>query len=124
MSQINKVDFLVIGAQKSGTTSIFNYLSSHPSIFMPQCKEVCFFTRDFERGVDWYFSNYFPSAPASSIKGEASPHYMYFKNVPERIASLFPDIKLIAVLRNPITRAYSHYQMTVRRNLEKRSFLA
>lgn len=117
-----KLDFVIIGAQKSGTTSLFNYLSSHPAVYMPGQKELRFFSHFFERGLDWYRAQYFANAPIDSVKGEASPHYMYSQGVPERIASAFPDIKLIAILRNPVNRAYSHYQMTVRRKLEKRSF--
>jgi len=118
------VDFLVIGAQKAGTTSLFKYLSDHPQIYMPSEKEVEFFHDDqkFSRGKEWYYNAYFANADPRSVKGEASTHYMMYGCAPERIHQLYPDIKLISLLRNPIDRAYSHYRMAVRRGLEKRTF--
>lgn len=118
------VDFLVIGAQKSGTTAFFKYLTEHPQVFMPAEKEVEFFQNDrkFSRGRDWYYDTYFAKAPESKVKGEASTHYMMYSSVPERIHSFYPGVKLIAVLRDPVERAYSHYRMAVRRGIETRSF--
>lgn len=120
----SEVDFLIIGAQKSGTTSLFKYLTRHPQIYMPPEKEVEFFHEDkkFAKGKEWYFQNYFGKANASMVKGEASTHYMMYSCVPERIHSVAPHAKLIALLRNPIDRAYSHYRMAVRRGVEGRSF--
>ncbi|WP_404355952.1 sulfotransferase family protein [Methylotuvimicrobium sp. KM1] len=118
------MDFLIIGAQKSGTTSLFKYLTAHPSIFMPPEKEVMFFNNDnlFSKGKDWYINRYFQNADPSHVNGEASTHYMMYSFVPERIYSFFPNVKLIALLRNPIDRAYSHYLMAVRRGVESRTF--
>jgi hypothetical protein len=125
MHSQGNLDFLIIGAQKSGTTSLFNYLRAHPEIYMPPGKEVAFFhdDREYVKGKDWYLRRHFADAPLGSKKGEASPHYMLYKCVPQRVHSFFPQIKLIALLRNPIERAYSHYRMAVRRGLEKRTFL-
>jgi hypothetical protein len=91
---------------------------------MPPEKEVEFFHEDkkFAKGKEWYFQNYFGKANASMVKGEASTHYMMYSCVPERIHSLAPHAKLIALLRNPIDRAFSHYKMAVRRGAESRSF--
>ena len=119
-----EIDFLVIGAQKSGTTAFFKYLTEHPQIFMPAEKEVEFFQNDrkFKNGRQWYYNAYFGKAPESKHKGEASTLYMMYSCVPERIHSFYPGVKLIAVLRDPVERAYSHYRMAVRRGIEKRSF--
>jgi len=118
----SKVDFIVIGAQKGGTTSLFHYLRAHPQIHMPFVKEVGFFSRErgFNKGESWYLSQFADASP-QQIVGEASPQYMMNPAVPARIHAQFPEIKLIAVLRNPIDRAYSSYRMTVRLGSEKRS---
>ena len=91
---------------------------------MPPEKEVEFFqdNQKFIRGKEWYYNEYFSLAPPTAVKGEASTYYMMFTCVPERIHQLYPDIKLFALLRNPIERAYSHYRMAVRRGFENRSF--
>lgn len=124
MSNKNPVDFIVVGAQKSATTSLFKYLSEHPNIYMPPEKEINFFSDNakFSQGVKWYFREYFNSADLSLICGEASPNYMCYDYVPKRIHRIFPEIKLIAILRNPIERAYSHYRMAVRKKIEDRPF--
>ena len=114
-----KLDFLVIGAQKSGTTSLYRYLSSHPEIYMPPEKEIAFFS-DAEKlklGSDFYLNEYFANAQLGTTCGEASPQYMTSGSVPLNIAGSFPNAKVIAILRNPIDRAYSHYRMAVRRQI-------
>jgi len=124
MNNKKLIDFLIIGAQKSATTSLFKYLSVHPDIYMPREKETNFFSDDkkFILGVSWYMCEHFSSASSSMIWGEASPDYMCYDYVPERIYRTFPNIKLIAMLRNPVTRAYSHYRMAVRRKIEALPF--
>ncbi|HEV2776907.1 MAG TPA: sulfotransferase [Solirubrobacteraceae bacterium] len=103
-------DFLIIGAAKAGTTSLHYYLSQHPQVSMSSPKETNFFTRDdYVDALDWYMSC-FPGEPG--VRGEASPHYSNFphhRDVPERIAALMPDVKLIYLVRDPIERAESHY---------------
>lgn len=118
------IDFLVIGAQKSGTTSLFKYMQEHPSLYLPLQKEINFFANEdrFRRGVGWYIENYFAGADERKLWGEVSPHYMQYRCAAARIHAAFPDIKLIAILRNPIDRAYSHYRMSVRRGEETRPF--
>lgn len=120
----NTINFLIIGAMKSGTTSLFKYLSEHPQVYMPPGKEADFFSnnKNFSNGFSWYRKKYFNSASQMVLWGEASPQYMCFDFVPERIYSILPNVKLIAILRNPINRAYSHYRMAVRRGVEKGSF--
>jgi hypothetical protein len=115
-------DFLVIGAQKSGTTALYAYLRWHPAITGPPWKEVSFFDRHHRRGERWY-RGHFPSRPRTwlserrngsrTIVGEASPSYLFHPLGPERVRALVPRVRLIALLRNPIDRAYSHYQHEV-----------
>ncbi|MDH3729075.1 MAG: sulfotransferase domain-containing protein [Myxococcales bacterium] len=120
----NQVDFLLIGAQKSGTTSLWKHIVAHPQTYLPATKEVEFFSdsQRFERGLDWYWQTYFEDAPPHACKGEATTQYMMFPQVPGRIHDAFPEVKLLALLRNPIDRAYSHYRMTAMRGHESRSF--
>jgi hypothetical protein len=111
-------DFIIVGAQKSGTTSLYSCLGQHPQIFPPSRKEVHYFdggrhpgTDNFGKGEKWYRAH-FPlrmrmSAGARTF--EASPLYMFNPVVPERIFNVIPGARLIAVLRNPTERAISHY---------------
>jgi len=119
-------DFIIIGAQRSGTTSLYNYLAAHPHILPALMKEVHFFDLAFHKGLSWYRAN-FPLAPAKKgqprmITGEASAYYIFHPHVPSRIATIFPSIKLILLLRNPVDRAYSHYQHEVKLGIEHLSF--
>lgn len=118
------LDFIIIGAQKSGTTSLYKYLQAHPRIYMPPDKEAPFFSENerLAKGWDWYLNEYFVGAPDDTLWGKATPQYMTVSQVPARIKAQIPSVKLIAILRNPIDRAYSHYKMAVRRGSEKRSF--
>jgi hypothetical protein len=124
MNRNKRIDFLLIGAQKSGTTSLYQYLVAHPQVFMPKAKEVEFFSDDsrFSRGLEWYWNTYFSAAPAEARKGEATTQYMMYPDVPKRIRDAFPDVRLIAILRNPIDRAFSHYRMMAMRGEERRPF--
>ena len=102
-------NLVVIGAMKCGTTSLYEYLSSHPAITMSKVKEIEFFSRHFNRGEDWYRAH-FPR-PAR-IRGEASTGYTKYPNytgVPQRMHALVPDAKLIYLVRDPIERSVSHY---------------
>lgn len=103
-------NFLVVGAARAGTTSLYYYLKQHPDVFMSPKKEIDFFDIDknFERGLDWY-EKHFEGYAGQKAVGEASPLYMYLEKVPERIAKVIPNVKLIFILRNPVDRAYSHY---------------
>lgn len=103
--------FVIIGAQRSGTTSLFKYLRQHPSVRMPVRKEVHYFDQDFGRGVDWYLSH-FPTVKSmvgGEITGEATPYYLFHPLAARRAASVLPDARLIAMLRDPVERARSHY---------------
>lgn len=105
--------FLIIGAQKAGTTSLYRYLRDHPQVFMPKLKEPDFFVaeRTWSRGVEWY-EELFEGANGATAIGEASTTYTMFPaydGVPARIAKLLPEVRLIYVLRHPIERMRSDY---------------
>jgi hypothetical protein len=100
--------FLIIGAMRSGTTSLTRYLRSHPDVFMAQPKELHYFDFNFDEGVGWYRSH-FAEATSQRAIGEATPNYLYITEALPRVAELLPDARLVVILRNPVDRAYSHY---------------
>ena len=116
--------FLVIGAMKAGTTSLYYYLAEHPDIGMSVQKETDFFLDahgTWQRGTDWYAAR-FPDAPA---RGECAPNYTkrhLFGGVPARIQSVCPDATLIYLVRDPIERAVSHYVGSRMQGREERPF--
>ena len=116
-SSIGAPDFLGIGAQKSGTTWLYENLKKHPQIFLPETKEIHFFDRHFYKSIDWYY-NHFLSRDISKTKGEITPSYSI---LPEKkiefIYKMNPELKIILLLRNPIERTWSHAVM----NLVKRT---
>jgi hypothetical protein len=115
---------LIIGAQKGGTTSLFNYLVQHPDVLPSIRKEVHYFDFHYLRGVTWY-RGHFPYAHRlrrGSLTLDATAYYLVHPLVPERAAGLFPLVKLIVLLRNPVDRAYSHYQHEVRGGRESLCF--
>lgn len=116
-------DFLIIGTQRGGTTSLYNYLAEHPKVAPAAVKEVHYFTLFHDRGDEWYESN-FPRSRGlrKRITGEATPYYLFHPDVPERAHRLCPDAKLIALLRDPVARAFSHYQHERRLGEEPLSF--
>jgi Sulfotransferase domain len=114
-------DFLVIGAQKAGTTALYAYLRWHPAVTGPSWKEVSFFDRHWWRGERWYRGQ-FPLRSAGRLVGEASPSYLFHPLAPERVRSLLPDARLVALLRDPVERAYSQYQHEVALGREPLSF--
>jgi hypothetical protein len=125
-----KPDFIIIGAQRGGTTSLFEYLRQHPSIKLPSQKETHFFDKEYYQGMDWYQS-FFPTLEEKEnlikktgafVTGEATPYYMFYPHAPERIKQLQPPVRLIVLLRNPIDRAYSHWKLERSRNMEQLAF--
>lgn len=112
--------FIIIGAMKGGTTSLFWYLSQHPQILDRFGEEIHFFNKHFARGPQWYRAH-FPLRKRVStgrITGEATPQYAFNPLVPKRIHELVPGAKLIAILRNPTERAISHYFHEVKKRRE------
>ena len=131
-------DFVILGAQRAGTTSLFDYLERHPDIVGPAGwdpsvswrKELHFFTDRFDQGPDWYRAS-FPLLVerrvarlhgGDIVAGEATPYYLFHPAVPKRMAATIPEARLIVLLRNPVERAYSHYQHSRRLNVEPLSF--
>ncbi|MEG4500840.1 tetratricopeptide repeat protein [Microcoleus sp. F10-C6] len=115
-------NFIIIGSQRCGTTSLYTYLAQHPQILTPIKKEMDFFSWHFDRGIDWYLAH-FPPMPRGEqfVTGEASPSYFDSREAPERLYSLFPEAKLIVLLRNPVDRAISQFYRLTDLNWEARS---
>jgi hypothetical protein len=113
-------DFLILGAQKAGTTALYAYLRWHPHVTGPSFKEVSFFDRHYAKGERWYRAH-LPVRRRSRV-GEASPSYLVHPLAPERVAGMLPGARLIALLRNPVDRAFSHYQHEVALGREPLSF--
>ena len=128
-------DFVVIGAAKSGTTSLRNYLAQHPELFLPERGEPSFFAHvgspadfsgpgddewTFVTDPDDYVALFSPAEPGQ-VRGEISPRYLFFEQAAASIAELAPTAKLVAILRHPVDRAYSHYLMNRSRGCEPES---
>jgi hypothetical protein len=130
--------FLIIGAQRAATTSLFTNLRRHPEVIGPRTadtsvawwKELHFFDENYWRGTDWYRA-FFPLEIRQRASrrfgrelacGEATPYYLFHPAVPERVQETLPDVRLVALLRNPVERAYSHYQHMRLTGREKLTF--
>ncbi len=121
-------DFIIIGAMRGGTTSLYSYLTDHPNIGPAYMKEVHFFDVHYHKGLPWYRAQ-FPSSvqkyytehiqKQQFITGEASPYYLFHPHAAKRMAKMLPQVKLVVLLRNPINRAYSHYYHEVAGGHEK-----
>lgn len=109
--------FLIIGTQRGGTTSLYEYLLRHRDVRRPRRKEIHFFDSRFARGLRWYRSQ-FPVGTfgSTAITGEATPYYLFHPAVPRRVASALPDVKIIILLRDPVARAYSQFQHNISRH--------
>ena len=123
-------DFVIIGAQKAVTTSLYAYLCAHPDVLAAGRKEVHFFDVNYADGSAWYRSM-FPLAASRALArrggrrvlaGEASPYYLFHPLASERAAALIPQAKLIVLLRDPVERAWSHYRHEVAKGREPLSF--
>jgi hypothetical protein len=135
-------NFLIIGAAKAGTNALYHYLRQHPQVYMSPWKEPKFFAFESEADLGFRAANGRDAPVNASVildqaeyeelfddasdgelaRGEASTHYLYVEKSPRRIKALIPDAKLIAVLRNPVDRAFSSYQHLVRDDLEPLDF--
>ena len=110
LKPVNHLDYLIIGTQKGGTTSLNYYLSEHPNIMSSMIKEMPFWSNQVHRGLEWYFSHFPPIPPNyHCLVGEATPINFNSPEVAENLVKFFPNVKLILLLRNPIDRAVSHY---------------
>ena len=131
-------NFVVIGAPKSGTTSLFYYLAQHPEIYLPVRKELHYFSRDtlasnangpgdkialqaICKNINDYTAHYFDASDEKAI-GEVSPSYLYYDQTAKRILDELGEIRIIAILRNPIEKAHSQYMHLIRDNRETLTF--
>jgi hypothetical protein len=114
-------DFLILGAQKAGTTALYAYLRWHPGLTGPAWKEVSYFDRHYRRGARWY-RGHFPLRPGDRVVGEASPGYLFHPLAPSRVKATVPEARLIALLRDPVDRALSHYHHEVALGREPLTF--
>ena len=133
------LDFLVIGAQRAGTTALYEYLRGHPELYLPPGKELPFFSHDrvYRQGWERY-TRFFSRAPPDSLVGTVTTQYMagalmdrvepppadedLATEIPRRIVAAFPRVRLIAVLRDPVERAVSQHRLAVMRGWERRTF--
>lgn len=119
-------NFLCVGAQKAGTTTLYEILKQHPDIFLPQqVKETKFFVYEekFQKGLAFYEKEYFSEWNSQSAIGEVDPAMMFEELAAQRIHhTLGEQVKLIFIFRNPVSRAYSHYLMSQRKGFEDHSF--
>ena len=124
-------NFLVIGAQKAGTTALHGYLSEHPAVFCTSRKELHYFSLTYPLGERWYLSHFPLATRAAATRvrrrvplavGESTPAYLFDPRSPARVHAFNERMKLVAVLRDPVARAYSHYWMERETRDETRSF--
>lgn len=124
-------DFIIIGTQRGGTTSLYHYLTEYAGVFSAMHKEVHFFDDHFSSGLRWYRAQFPTSlqkyyiesiAKRRFVTGESSPYYLFHPHVPKRILAAHPKVKLIILLRNPVDRAYSHHWLSTHEGHEKFPF--
>lgn len=124
-------DFLIIGTQRGGTTSLYFYLTQLPSIFSAMHKEVHFFDDHYAHGMRWYRAQFPTRLQKFTVEhlhkqpfltGESSPYYLFHPHIPKRIAEVLPHTKLIVLLRNPVDRAYSHHWLVTQEGVETLPF--
>src|SRR2546423_3227809 len=119
-------NFLVIGAMRSGSTSLYAYLKTHPQVYVPRTKELHFFVaeRNWLRGLEWY-GEHFVDGSGMPARGECSVTYTefpIFEGVPERIAQVIPHVTLLYIVRDPVERIRSHYELLLAAGHERRDF--
>ncbi|WOD36909.1 sulfotransferase [Nodosilinea sp. E11] len=117
------IDYLVIGVGKGGMSSLYHYLSQHPDIINLFTKEIGFFSEKFHYGLDWYLAQFppLPFRPDRFVTGETYPWHLGQFDAVERVFNALPNIKLIAILRNPVSRAISHFYMESKLGTERRT---
>jgi len=125
-------DFLIIGAQRAGTTSLYKYLAQHPAVGpVVLTKGAHYFDTNYDKGLDWYRAFFPTERQAAKVRrrlgvrmltGEGSPYYVFHPLAPGRVAETLPDVKLLLMLRDPVERAYSHHAHESARGFETLSF--
>ena len=117
-------DFVVIGGIRCGTSSIFNYLAAHQEVAVSTRKELHYFDRHYDRGSSWYRS-WFPARwEGARLTGEATPSYLMNLDAPERAYETIPDAKFVVMLRDPVDRAISHFNLRMQKGHEECATLA
>jgi len=121
-----KPRFLIIGSQRCGTTSLYNYLIQHPNVTSASKKEIHYFDTNYDKGNNWY-KKHFTITEGSKrkeelITGEATPYYIFHPHAPYRVRKTLPGVKLIVMLRDPVERAFSHYKHHVKLKVEHLRF--
>lgn len=106
---ISAPDFVIVGTQRGGTTSLHAYLRAHRNIVTPEKKEIHFLTDRFERGAAWYIGQFPAAVQPGTLVGEATPYALFHPLAPQRLFEVSPEARIIVLLRNPVDRAYSHY---------------
>ena len=110
-------DYMIIGAQKAGTTALYAYLNQHPKN-VKGMQEIHFYDIYYHKGMDWYLKRFRKKPNSRYVIGDKDPDYMLHPTIAERVYRDFPNIKLIVVLRNPVDRSYSQFWFNKRRILE------
>lgn len=113
-------DFVMLGAMRSGSTSLYRYIGAHPDVFVAP-KELQFFTERFDNGLEWYMAQFAVADPDAAL-GEATADYLARESAMTRIAAVLPEAGMVASLRNPVDRAFSHHGLLTARGRETRSF--
>jgi hypothetical protein len=118
---------IIIGAQKAGTSSLFQYLVANPSIIEPRAKEIHYFDLNYDRGLGWYRAHFPTRAQVRrsaerlggrAITLEATPYYLFHPLAPHRLRGLLPECRLVVMLRDPVDRAISHYHHSLAKRVE------
>ena len=123
-------DFIIMGTVRSGTTSLYYNICEHPSVLPAAYDEIGFFDSNYHLGIKWYQSMFPKQKEMQEIKkntgfsitGEDTPFYFWKKEAIDRIFQCLPNVKIIAIFRNPVDRAYSNYNLGLRMNTEKSTF--
>ncbi|MEM0952910.1 MAG: sulfotransferase domain-containing protein [Pseudomonadota bacterium] len=125
---MKKLDFMILGAQKCGTSALTHFLEQHPDVAMARPKEAHAFDHEDYAGqwtdssLDEYYGGYFSHLQSETTLGEATPIYLYLADVPAQLRQWQPKLKLIVILRDPVARAWSHYRMARASGLEHLPF--
>jgi len=121
-----KPRFLIIGSQRCGTTSLYNYLIQHPNIISASKKEIHYFDTNYDKGNKWYNKHFITMKESKRkkyfITGEATPYYFFHPHAPSRVRKTLPDVRLIVMLRDPGERTFSHYKHHVKLKAESLRF--
>ena len=110
-------EFIGLGTQKGGTTTLHRLLEQHPDVYLPACKEVHFFDLNYDAGEGWY-RNHFADAKPHHKCGEITPFYLFHPDVPDRIQNLLPKARMVVLLRDPVERTISQLFHARKRGFE------